>query len=271
VGPYLPIPTRRQRRDTWVETTTRLRIEATTGFVHEPPQPPTGALGDLAVLLEGPPEPGTELRAVHLKEDLGPEHEPLIGSEPGGDLRYTPQLQAAEDEWMQLRAGVRNLELPLAGPTKRKGSLERGLHGAAPTNGTEAVVDTGEEALLEGVGDVGAAGEPLPAAGTREQLEHGLAEAVLEVLGPQEAAMGAEQPRAPSPGNERDLLGGVGRRRVRRRRVRRPRARRRRARRRRVGADAAVGGGPRGREWGRHAEMSLQPTRRPPRQIGGAR
>jgi hypothetical protein len=59
-------------------------------------------------------------------------------------------------------------------------------------DGAEAVVDAGEEALLERVGDVGAAGEPLSTAGGGEELEHGLAEAVLEILGAQEAAMDAE-------------------------------------------------------------------------------
>jgi hypothetical protein len=54
--------------------------EIERGLVHEPPQPPTGALGDLAVLLEGPAIAGTKFGAVHLEEDLGPEDEPLIGS-----------------------------------------------------------------------------------------------------------------------------------------------------------------------------------------------
>jgi hypothetical protein len=119
------------------------------------------------------------------------------------------QLHPASDERVQLGAGIRQLQSPFAGPAQGEGSLECGVHGAAPTNGTEAVVDAGEKTLLERVGDVGAARKPLPAADAAEKLEHGLAEAVLEILGPQKAAVGAQQPGAAGTGNECNLLGGV--------------------------------------------------------------
>ncbi len=62
--------------------------------------------------------------------------------------------------------------------------------------------------------------------------------------------MGAEQPGTAGAGDERDPLGGIGVR--------------------AFDVGTAVGGGPRGREWSRHAGMSLPRARRPPRQMQGS-
>ena len=66
-----------------------------------------------------------------------------------------------------------------------------GLQRAAPAHRAAAVPHAREEALLERVGHVLAAGEALAAGAAREQLENGLAEAVLQVLAPQHVAVGA--------------------------------------------------------------------------------
>ncbi len=94
------------------------------------------------------------------------------------------------------------------GHPERERALERGLQRAAAAERAAAVVHAREEALLKCVGDVIAVGEALAAGTAREQLEDGLAETVLEVLAPQQVAVGAQQPLAPGARHERDLLGG---------------------------------------------------------------
>jgi hypothetical protein len=56
--------------------------------IEEPPQPPTGALGDLAVALEGPAELLAELSTAHPKRDLAGEHQPLVVAQQRRKLGY---------------------------------------------------------------------------------------------------------------------------------------------------------------------------------------
>jgi hypothetical protein len=170
-----------------------------------------GALGNLAVLLEGPPEARAELRAIHSKRDLGDQNETLVEGEAGRDESHPAQLQAVDDERQDLGAGIGGLDSPLIRPTQREGALQGRLQRTAAVHRATAVQHAGAEALLERVGKVQATGEPLPAASAHEQLEHGLAQAVLEILAPQPVAVRAQQGLTAGTGHERDELGGVPR------------------------------------------------------------
>jgi hypothetical protein len=226
------------------------------GFgLKQSPQAPARALGDLAVLLEGPPKPLAELGTVHPEGDLAGEHEPLVVGEPGRELPHTPQLQPVRHERVNVGPRVGELEFVLAGAAQREGTLERGLHRAATAERPAAVVDAREKALLERVLDVGTAGEPLAAPRSGQELEHGLAQAVLQVLGPQPVAVGPQQPCVLGARHEGHLLGGV------------------------VGVEQASAaerpGSPGrrlGRVSGRHTGMSYPAAHRPPSQswvVGG--
>ncbi len=148
---------------------------------------------------------------------------------------------------MDLRARVDDLHLPLPRTPERERPLQRGGHRAASGDRAAAVEHAREEALLERVGEVLAGGEPPPGARSREQLEHGLAVAVLQVLPAQAVAVSAQQPVVRGARHERDLLYGV-----------------------REGA-ASVQASARERRaqrgWGRHTGMSHPAPSGPPSQI----
>jgi hypothetical protein len=196
VGPYLPVPTssakwdiglaitpRTARTDRWLTRHLRLGVD-------QPTQAGAGALGDLAVLLERPPEPATELGAVDARELAG-QNETLVGGEERREPRHPPQPQPVGHERVNLRAGVGELDLLPTGVSQRKGPLEGGLQWTATRKRAAAIVNAGEEALLEHVGQVLTAGEPLARARVRKQLEHSLAHTVLQIL--------PSQPMAVSP------------------------------------------------------------------------
>ena len=182
--------------------TPRLRL-------HQPPQPRAGALGDLAVLLVRPAEALAELGAAHAERYLTGEHQPLVGCEEGREPRDLAQLVAVGDERVDLGAGVGELQFPLAQATPRERALQVGLQRAAAAHRAAAVLYAREEALLERVGDVLAAGEAVTASTAGEQLEDGLAETILQVLAPQHVVVGAQHRLAPCARDERDLLGRV--------------------------------------------------------------
>jgi hypothetical protein len=59
------------------------------GDLDQPPQPPTAALGDLAVTLEGPAELLAELGAAHPQGDLAGEHQPLVVAQERRELGHS--------------------------------------------------------------------------------------------------------------------------------------------------------------------------------------
>ncbi len=54
--------------------------------LEQPPQAPTGALGDLAVALKGPAELLAELGAAHPQGDLAGEHQSLVVAQERREL-----------------------------------------------------------------------------------------------------------------------------------------------------------------------------------------
>jgi inner membrane protein YhjD len=194
---------------------------------------------------------------------------------------------------VDLRARVDDLHLPLPRAPERQRPLQRGGHRAAAGDRAAAVEHAREEALLERVGEVLAGGEPPPGARGREQLEHGLAVAVLQVLAAQAVAVGAQQPVVRGARHERDLLGGVRAGAAGRPKGDRPegggtrpgpalpagrplggvsaRGRpidaRASARARPIGVQAGARGRRARRGWGRHTGMSHQTAGGPPSQI----
>jgi hypothetical protein len=177
--------------------------------LEQPPQPSTAAEGDLAVALEGPAEPLAELGAAHPQRDLAGEHQPLVVAQERRELGHPLQLESKGDQRVDLRARVDDLHLPLPRASERERPLQRGGHRAATGDRAAAVEHAREEALLERVGEVLAGGEPPPGARGREQLEHGLAVAVLQVLPAQAVAVGAQQPGVRGARHERNLLDGI--------------------------------------------------------------
>jgi membrane protein len=110
---------------------------------------------------------------------------------------------------VDLRTRVDDLHLPLPRAPERQRPLQRGGHRAATGDRAAPVQHAREEALLERVGEVLAGGEPPPGTCGREQLEHGLAVAVLQVLPAQAVTVGAQQPVVRGARHECDLLGGI--------------------------------------------------------------
>ncbi len=152
---------------------------------------------------------------------------------------------------MDLRARVDDLHLPLPRAPERERPLQRGGHRAAAGDRAAAVKHTREEALLERVGEVLAGGEPPPGARGGEQLEHGLAVAVLQILPAQAVAVGAQQPVVRGARHEREELDGI----------------REGAAGRSKSGWPQIGGRRARRGWGRHTGMSHQASGGPPSQI----
>jgi hypothetical protein len=124
------------------------------------------------------------------------------------DLTDAPQLVARKRKSLNIDAYVGDLQSAVL---KRSGRRDRGLDRAASAQRTTTVVDPGEKALLESVGDVSLAGEGCATTGATQQLKRGLAVAVFEILVGEPMAMGDKQQLAARSRDERNRLDGVER------------------------------------------------------------
>jgi hypothetical protein len=141
--------------------------------------------------------------------DLSGQHEPLILGQLGGERDHAQQLIPQDHDLLELGAHVGDVE-PRVSPVRlveHCGALHQRLHRAAPAESSPAVADPRHESLLEGICDVQTAGEPATAARVRQQLEHGLAVAVFEILTSQLVPVDPQQQLTPGARNARELLG----------------------------------------------------------------
>ena len=88
----------------------------------------------------------------------------------------------------------------------RQRARKRRLDRTAPAQGATAIVDAGEESLLERVADVSATGKSAFAPGAGQQLERRLAVAVLKILAPEPVTVSGEQQIAPRARHEPNRL-----------------------------------------------------------------
>jgi hypothetical protein len=76
----------------------------------QPHEPCAGALGHLAVLLEGPPVCSAKLLTAHLPGNLADKHKALVGRESTGEQGDSPQLLTDERETFDVGASVGDLQ-----------------------------------------------------------------------------------------------------------------------------------------------------------------
>jgi membrane protein len=187
----------------------RARARARPGLLLDQlRQPRPRALGDLAVLLERPPELLAELRAVHPQRNLRGEDEPLVVGEERRGAVHAEQSQPVGHERERFGPPILHIHTPAPRVRQRESPLQSGLQRGAPAQRAAAVDDARAEALLEGVRDVHARGEPPACARRAEKLLDGGAEAFFEIGGPQVTPVGVKQPGPSGAGDERDLLLG---------------------------------------------------------------
>ena len=168
----------------------------------------SGTLGNLPVLLDRPSEARTELADAHVDADLAGEHELLVAVQIGDDLAQASQLSAGDHPVLDGRAAILQLAGSVLGRVDGDRAGERRLDRAAPADRPATVLDAAQELLLERVLDV-LVGEKRRASRAGDQLESGLAVAVLEVLPAQTAAMDAEQPATAVGRNPGHLLSRI--------------------------------------------------------------
>lgn len=195
------------------------------------------ALRGLAVLLVRPAEPAAKIAAAHL-HDLAAKNEALVRAQDIRSALEGAQLEAQQRASLDISASVGYVEPAFTGNTQRDRAVEHRLSRTAAGDGAPAIVDARDEALLEDVAQVSAAGAAQRSAPRLvEQLERGLAEAVLEVLPAQ---------MAPVDGQETPAL----------RRRYQPKL-----------VDELLFVPCLGLRSGRHARMSHRSTRRPPHEL----
>jgi hypothetical protein len=171
----------------------------------------TTPLGDLAVLLRRPAKVRAELAGTQVQLQLADQHEPLVMGELARSCEYAGELLTAFDYGLGACPRIGNFDGRGVGVADRQRPGQRCLNRAATAQGPMAVGDARAELLLKRVGYVVGTLEGSAAARPHQQLKRGLAEAVLQILVPQSAAVGTKQHRALLGGHACDLLGGVHR------------------------------------------------------------
>jgi membrane protein len=120
-----------------------------------------------------------------------------------------PEVVAQQGQSLDVESSVWHVHLTLPLPEWQRGGHRR-LDRATSAQGTTTILDAREEALLERIGDVGAARERRVAPGSLEQLDRGLAVAVLQVLPGKTMSMSREQQLAARADHQPDSFGRVG-------------------------------------------------------------
>ena len=171
-------------------------------------QLPARALRDLAVLLHRPAVAGAELAGPHIDIDLARKHQLLVTTQIGDDFPQSPQLDPGDHLMLDSRAAILQFAGPVVGRVNRHCSRDRRLDRAATADRPPAIFDPAQKFLLKRIEDVLIADERRSTR-ARDQLERGLAVAVLEVLPAQASPVDAKQPPAPSGSDPRNLLGRI--------------------------------------------------------------
>lgn len=85
------------------------------------------------------------------------EQQPLIGRKQTDKATDQPQVVAQQRETLDVGASVSHLDLALLPRPERQRGCDRSLHWTTSREGTTTIVDAGDEALLQRIGDVGSA------------------------------------------------------------------------------------------------------------------
>lgn len=143
--------------------------------------------------------------------DLGDDREPLIVGERARKRRQRRELVACEHRPLHVRARIGNLGAArlLLADSELERTLESCVRGRATSDRATAIVDAGEEALLEHALGMDAARERSPAPDARNELERRLREAFLEVVGAKPMPVDAEEDRPLCGDGERNQLSRV--------------------------------------------------------------
>jgi hypothetical protein len=128
-----------------------------------------------------------------LQPYLTGQEKPLIRGQLSCKGLDAPKFLAQENQLLELSARVNELERFLSEAVERNGGLDCGLNRAAARERPSSVVHPGQESLLERVRRVGSARETPAATSVRDQLERGLAVAVLQILRSQPVTVDAQQ------------------------------------------------------------------------------
>jgi hypothetical protein len=156
-----------------------------------------------------PAEPAAKIAAAHL-HDLAAKDEALVRAQDIRGALERAQLETQQRSSLDISAPVGYVELALAGDTKRDRTVEHRLARTAAAERAPAIMHAGEEALLEDVAQVSAAGAAQSSAPRLiEQLERGLAVAILEVLPAQTTPVDGEQTPTRRCRYQRELLDEV--------------------------------------------------------------
>ncbi len=170
-------------------------------------QPGASALSDLAVLRLRPSVLATELLATGIARELTFKDQSLIGRKLTREATDQPEVVPQQSETLDVDASVCRLHPTLPRPERQREG-HRGLDRAASAEGTAAILNAREEALLERVGDVRTARERV-ARGPLEQLDRGLAVAVLQILPGKPVSMCRKQQLASRADHQRNRLGRI--------------------------------------------------------------
>jgi membrane protein len=189
----------------------------------------------------------TELLAADVARELTFEHKPLVGRELKRESTDQPEVVAQQGLALDVEPSVWHVHSTLPRPERQRGSHRR-LDWTTSSESTTTILNAREEALLERVGDMGTTGERRVAPSPLEQLDGGLAVAILQVLASESMSMGREQQLAARADYQRDGLGRVG-----------------------GNQPTARGKSFEGLLSGRHVSMSVRVARTPPSQFLRAR
>ncbi len=192
-----------------------------------------------------------KLLALHVTRQLACEYESLVMRELCRDIADAPQVMAQDRKPLYVGARVGDLDSPTFAIDDRKRIRERSFDRAASAERTATIVHTREQALLERIGDVGMARERLSALGACQQLERGLAIAILQILARKATTVYSQQHLPARASDQCDRLRSVERATM-------------------SSAAACPEAPDRSLEpllSGRHVSMSVQVARRPPSQL----
>jgi hypothetical protein len=174
---------------------------------HQRAKPRTSSLGNLPVLLGAPPMESTEVLACTLC-GLPAEHQALILRQLAETLPDPPQLVASDRRTFGLGARIWQIQR-LIRATERNRRLQCGRHRAATGYRPAAILDPGEETLLQGVPDMRPASESTSASSENHQLQRGLSVAVLQILAAQPVAVDPQQQLPLRGGDHRHRFSGI--------------------------------------------------------------
>lgn len=161
--------------------------------------------------LERPTLASAEVSWAQLAGQLVAKHELLVFAQMLKGLDQQAKPQAVVDQLLDVGPHIGRLELARFFGSQRRRLGERRLDAAASKDRPPTIPDARIESLVKRIGYVSVARERPTRSRGEQQLEHGLAVAVLEVLPRQPPAVGAQERLPSGSRDERHCLCRVAR------------------------------------------------------------